>query len=68
MDAEELVTLLRSGDLHGLMLKVVRAWGEKYHPGTRDMVLLGDFGEGMPAVQVPITLPVFASQASSQPR
>jgi hypothetical protein len=68
MDASELVRLLESGDLHGLMLKVVRAWAEKYHPETKDLILLGEFGEGLPAIQVPVSLPSSSFLVSSRPR
>ncbi len=65
MNAQELVKLLESGDLYGLMLATVREWVRKHHPSVHSLTLVGDFGREEPAIQLPIKAEVSASSRSA---
>ena len=55
MNREELLRFLDADDLHGLMLFTIRAWLKRDHPGVDYACLVGEFGPGMPTLQIPLT-------------
>lgn len=59
--SQELTALLESGDLHGLMLAVVRAWADRYHPEAQYVNVVAHLGREVPDAQVPVTLRASAS-------
>lgn len=48
MNRDELLRLIDSGDLYGLMLMVNRAWLERYHPTAPHAALVTEMGERTP--------------------
>lgn len=56
MSSEELVQLLESGDLHGLMLRVVEEWLSRYRGGAQYAVVVAHIRDGVPDVQEPVML------------
>lgn len=55
MDERELLALLRSGDVHQLLVRVGEMWLAKYSPDSRYAQLLADAGPGVPMQRVVIS-------------
>jgi hypothetical protein len=54
VETDKLVDLVETGDLHGAMLLIVMAWGEKYHPNAESISIVASFGKGAGGIHYPI--------------